>query len=180
LVNTGVCAFDTVIESFSKLKLRFKNIGFSYILNKVNYKDLDKILLFCDNLKPDFIHLLNYLVYDPTITEEVLKIITVKDTKIINYIDSICAGRDYVRLKPIYVNFNNPKFNCKSYDYIINLDGDGNIGGCQRQVSPDASFGNIFRDKDPYNSLEMRRLRGPMNSSYYIHEECRFCFGNWE
>jgi len=40
---------------------------------------------------------------------------------------------------------------------MINLDGDGNIGGCQRQIPPDTSFGNIFTDKDPYNSLEMRK-----------------------
>jgi len=180
LANTGMSAYDTVIETFSKLKLRFKNVGFSYVLNKTKYRDLDKILSLCDDLKPEFLHLVNYLVYDPTITEEVRKIITVKDTEIIDYIDSICVGRDYIRLKPVYVDFNNLKFNCKSYDYIINLDGDGNIGGCQRQIPPDASFGNVFRDKDPYNSLEMCRLRNLMHSSNHIHEECRFCFGNWK
>lgn len=49
----------------------------------------------------------------------------------------------------------------------------------QRQVPPAAFFGNIFRDKDPYNSLEMRRLRNLMNNNFYVHEKCRFCFGNW-
>ncbi len=180
LAYTGAAAYDTVMETFSKLKLRFKNVGFSYMLNMINYKDLEKLLPLCDDLKPDFLHLTNYLVYDPTVKEEVQKIITVKDSEIIDYINEICAGRDYIRVKPVYVGFDNPKFNCRSYDYIINLDGDGNIGGCQRQIPPDASIGNIFTDNDPYNSLEMRRLRDLMHSNSYVHEECRFCFGNWE
>ena len=180
LANTGVDAFNIVMETYSKLKSRFNNVGFSYMLNSTNYKDMENVLPFCDDLKPDFLHLTNYLVYDPSIPEEVHKIITVKDTEIIDYINAVCTGRDYIRVKPVYVDFNNPKFNCRSYDYIINLDGDGNIGGCQRQVPPDASFGNIFMDKDPYNSLEMRRLRDLTHKKSYPHKECRFCFGNWE
>ena len=180
LANTDVDAFNTVMETFSKLKLRFKNVGFSYMLNRTNYKDLDKVLPLCDDLKPEFLYLTNYWVYDPTVTEEVQKIITVKDSEIIDYINEICAGREYIRVKPIYVDFDNPKFNCRSYEYIINLDGAGNIGGCQRQIPPDTSFGNIFTDKDPYNSLEMQKLRDSMHKNSYVHEECRFCFENWE
>ena len=59
------------------------------------------------------------------------------------------------------------------------MDGDGNIGGCQRQIPPDASFGNIFTDKDPYNSLKMRESREHVHNKTYPHKECRFCFGNW-
>ena len=179
LANTGVDAFDTVIKTFSKSKSRFKNVGFSYILNRTKYKDLDKVLPLCDDLKPDFLHLTNYLVYDPSVPEEVWKIITVKDSEIIDYINEVCAERDYIRLKPVYVDFDNPKFYCRSYDYKINLDGDGNIGGCQRQIPPDASFGNIFTDKDPYNSLKMRESREHVHNKTYPHKECRFCFGNW-
>lgn len=177
--TTGISAFNRVLKTFSTLKVRYKNVGFSYTLNRANYRDLDKILLLCDELKPEFLHLTNYLVHDPTVTREVQKIITVKDTEIIDYIDEICVGRDYIKVKPVYVDFENPKFNCRSYDYVITVDGEGNIGGCQRQVSPDASFGNIFTDKDPYNSLKMRKLGEHMHKKSYPHKECRFCFENW-
>ena len=72
------------------------------------------------------------------------------------------------------------KFNCLSYDYVINIDGDGNIGGCQQYIPPGPSFGNIFNEKDPFNSLEMDRLRDLMRSNSYAHDLCRFCFKNWE
>lgn len=180
LANTGVDAFDTVMENFLKLKVRFKNVGFSYTLNKLNYEDLDKVLLLCDSLKPEFLYLRNYMVYDSTFPEEVQKIITVKNTEIIDYIDKICAERDYIKVKPVYVDFDNPKCNCLSYDYVINIDGDGNIGGCQHYIPPDTSFGNVFTDHDPYNSSEMNRLRNLIHSNSCAHNECRFCFKNWE
>ena len=115
----------------------------------------------------------------PAIRDKIQKIITVKDTHIINYINKMCAGRKYIKLKPIYAGFDDPRFNCKSYYYIINLDGDGNVGGCQRQIPPDASFGNIFTDKDPYNSLEMRKIRDLIHHKSYAHRACCSCFGKW-
>lgn len=180
LAHTGVDTFHKVIKNFKRLQARFKNVGFSYLLNKLNYEDLDKVLLLCDELKPDFLHLTNYLVYDPTVPKEVQKIITTKDSEIIHYINRACASRDYIKIKPAYVDFYNAKFNCSSYDYVINLDGDGNIGGCLRQIPPEASFGNIFTDTDPYNSLTMQNLREHVHNKSSPHKECRYCFTNWQ
>jgi radical SAM protein with 4Fe4S-binding SPASM domain len=178
--HTGVDAFHKVLRNFKRLQARFKNVGFSYLLNRLNYEDLEKVLLLCDELKPDFLHLTNYLVYDPAAQEEIEKIITVKDSEIINYINRTCANRDYIKIKPTYVDFDNAKFNCLSYDYVINIDGDGNISACERQIPPEASFGNIFTDKDPYNSLKMHKFRKHIRNKSYPHEECRFCFANWQ
>ena len=111
--------------------------------------------------------------------KEVQKIITVKDARIINYVNNMCKERDYIKVKPIYIDFNKPKFNCMSYYSKINLDGNGDIGGCGRQIPPNSCFGNIFTDKDSFNSLEMNRLRGLIDKKHYAHKECAFCFGNW-
>lgn len=179
LANTGADSFETVIDTISKLKSRFRNVGFSYILKRSNYRDLDRLLPLCDSLKPDFLHLTNYLVYDPGIADEVEKIITVNDLEIINYINQACVGREYIRVKPVYVDFDNPKFTCRSYENLMNLDGVGNIGGCQRQIPPDGSFGNIFTGVNQYNSSEMRKCRDLQRKGCYAHDECRYCFGNW-
>jgi GT2 family glycosyltransferase/organic radical activating enzyme len=180
LFNCGVKTFAQVIENYLKLKSKFENVGFSYILSKSNYKDLEELLPLCDKLKPNFLDLTNYLVYNPNVLSEVKKIITIEDAEIIGYINKIFEGREYVRTKPIYINLGKPSFNCKSYDYTINLDGEGNIGGCQRQIPPNIIFGNIFRGKDPYNSSEILKLRDLVHNKSYPHKECRYCFGNWE
>ncbi len=180
---TRVNAYKLVIENFLRLGQQFNNVGLSYILTRENYRDLDKLMPLCDKLKPDFLHLINYLAYDFANSEERQKIITVDDKEIINYIDEICKSRDYVKIKPVCIDFKNPKFNCSSYDSRINLDGNGNIGGCMRQIPPDSSFGNIFNERDPFNSLEMKKLRKIQHAMSKTrktpHKECNYCFGNW-
>lgn len=180
---TNVEAYDLVIENFLQLKKHFNNIGLSYILTRENYRDLKKIIQLCDKLNPDFLHLINYLAYNYTNIEETQKIITVEDKKIINHIDTACKDRDYITIKPVYIDCRNPGFACKSYNYVINLDGNGNIGGCMRQIPPDSSFGNIFKEKNPFSSTEMKRLRKLQHAMTKTkkppHKECNYCFGNW-
>ena len=183
LFYTGIEVYNQVMNNFLRLKAHFDNVGLVYIVTRENYRNLEKILPLCDKLKPDFLQLINYLAYDITKSDEVNKIITVKDNEIIEYIKRLCKNRDYIKEKPVYIDFENPKFNCTSYDTRINLDGDGNIGGCLRQIPPDSSFGNIFREKEPFNSTEMRRLRRLQHTmakkEKTPHKECNYCFGNW-
>ncbi len=183
LVYTRVNAYKRVIENFLRLKEKFSNVGLLYILTRDNYRDLERLMPLCDKLKPSFLHLVNYLAYDFTDSKEVKKIITVNDKEIISYIGELCKSRDYIRIKPVYIDFANPKFDCRSYDSRINLDGDGNIGGCLRQNPPDSSFGNIFKVKDPFNSTEMKKLRRLQHTMAKTkkppHKECDYCFGNW-
>lgn len=179
LSYVGSAVFDKVIGNFLKLKERFKNVGISYIVSRDNYKDLGGILSLCDEIKPTFVDLHNYLVYDPDNKDETSKVVTVKDRDIIEYIRSVSAGRNYRINMPVYIDLDRPAFRCRSYDYVINLDGRGNIGGCQRQLPPDSRFGNIFSSNDPYNFPEMCRLRKIMHKRAYIHKECSMCFGNW-
>lgn len=176
---TGTDLFENVIDSFKKLRNRFHNVGISFIVNKSNYKELDGILSLCDEIKPAFVDLHNYLAYDPDNQMEISKIIKTQDIEIIDYINSVCNGRSYLINKPVYINLEKPKLLCRSYNYLINLDGSGNIGGCQRHVTPNPEFGNVFNETDPYNSEGMSALRKRMFKKQLIHKECAFCFGNW-
>ena len=179
IAYTGSDFFEDVVDSFKKLSGRFKNVGISFIVNKANYRELDGILSLCDEIKPAFVDLHNYLAYDPDNKDETSKIITTDDTGIVNYIDSVCNGRDYRINKPIFIDLQKQKILCRSYSYLINLDGSGNIGGCQRQVTPNPEFGNVFNELDPYNSKNMTELRKKIFKGQLIHKECVFCFGNW-
>lgn len=175
----GENVFNKVISNFKELKERYKNVGFSYIINRQNYGEFGKVLLLCDHLRPDFLHLVNYLVYDVNNKDEINKIITIKDKDIIETLRRLSKGRQYVKLQPHFIDPDNPEYNCRSYERIINLDGEGNIGGCQRQKQPDVAYGNIFRDSDPYNCHEMMTLRRKLGTPCFLHDECKFCFGNW-
>lgn len=174
-----VDAFKKVTENFKTLKQRFGNVGFSYILNKDNYKKLDNILALCDELKPSFLNLVNYLAYDSVETVDTEKIISLSDTEIIKYIEDRCNTRSYVNARPVYVDKKDKTFDCPSYGYVINVDGQGNIGGCQRQITPSVSYGNLFLEEDPYNNIQMQTIRKRINENTYPHFNCNSCFGRF-
>ncbi len=174
-----VDAFDKVIANYKVLNARFGNVGFSYILNKDNYKKLDSILTLCDELKPAFLNLVNYLAYDSVETVDTEKIISITDAEIIKYIEERCNTRSYVNARPIYIDKKDKTFNCPSYGYVINVDGQGNIGGCQRQITPAISFGNLFLEEDPYNNIQMQTIRKRINEDIYPHFNCNSCFGRF-
>jgi MoaA/NifB/PqqE/SkfB family radical SAM enzyme len=157
--NTGCDMFEDVISNFRQLKSRFENVGFSFTITKTNYLELEKILCLCDKLEPEFFDLQNCLPYGSGNIQQTMNTITQEDKEIIQYIDQVSANRKYIRQNPIYIDLNHPKFSCRSHNYIINLDGDGNIGGCQRQIPPDPVFGNIFSDVNPFRSQKMEEIR---------------------
>lgn len=176
---TKVDAFEKVKQNYKTLKSRFGNVGFSYILNKENYKKLDDIIKVCDELKPSFLNLVNYLVYDSTDENELKKIISLKDVEIIKFIENRCNSRNYINVRPIYNDNDDDVFSCPSYERIINVDGQGNIGGCQRQITPSIEYGNFAFNDDPYNSVPMQMLRRGVNDGHYPHLNCKSCFGRF-
>lgn len=175
----GVPIFDLVIENFKLLKERFFNVGFSYIVNKTNYQDLKSVVTLCDKLNPNFINLVNYLAYDINRIEEIEKIITINDSDVIHYIDRVTQNKPYIHIKPCYIDPDSNVFYCNSYQEVINLDGNGNIGGCQRQLGPDESYGNINRDSDPFQSGKLKELRNHIQCGNFPHNQCKYCFGRF-
>lgn len=172
----GVPVFDKVIDNFKSLKEKFPRVGFSYIVNKENYLDLAQVVKLCDEIQPDFLDVFNYLAYDPESDDEVNKIIKSDDFEIINYINSFfTAERKYMNARPSFLNLKDSHFKCNSYSTLINLDGEGNIGGCRVQIVPDAMYGNIHQDKDPFKSQEMRRLRDLSKNNCQPHNTCKYC-----
>ncbi len=166
-------------EEFISLKERFERIGLCYELNRDNYLELNKLLAICDKIQPAFLHLTNYLTRNNTKTE-FEKIITVQDLNLIQIINAACKGRDYIQMKPVYIDINQRKFSCRSYNYLITTNSVGDIGGCEFHVRPNEFFGNIFKNHNPFNSCAMWRLRGLMQEGNYPHRECRNCYANWQ
>jgi radical SAM protein with 4Fe4S-binding SPASM domain len=173
----GLAVFDNVIENFKVLKTKFKQVGFSYIVSKENYFELEKVLKLCDEIQPDFLNLVNYLAYDENSEEEINKIINVQDVEIINHINNLLSeNRAYVKSTPHYINPDSTCFKCCSYLQAINVDGQGNIGGCRSHIVPDSVYGNIFNEKDAFNSSEMLKLRNLAKNKTAPHDCCKYCF----
>lgn len=175
----GRAVFDEVIRNFHFLRRRFGTVGFSYIVTRHNTDTLASVLTCLDSLDPSFLHLVNYLAYDISDPEEIEKIITIDDTDLISRIDDLCRPRSYITAKPVYIDPSRPSYKCRSYCQLLNVDGSGNIGGCQRHNPPDVQYGNIFSDADPFNSPKMLAHRAAVQNGRHAHDQCRYCFGSW-
>ena len=96
-----------------------------------------------------------------------------------DYVENIRKNRSYISKLPV-VDWENDCYTCDSYGKVINLSPDGGVGGCRRQVPPSAEYGSIYKDKDPYNSCEMQKLRSKIKCGEYPHDECKYCFGRFD
>lgn len=169
--------YDTVIKNFSLMRSNLSNIGFSYFINKNNYKQLSKIINIAKEADADFLHITNYLAYDVFDKDELDNIITLNDKDIITEIDGLLSTLKLPGARPVYVDVDKYVFNCPSYRTIINVNGAGDVSACQRQIAPSSEFGNIFDDKDWYNEGRIQECRTKIESGQYPHENCKYCFG---
>lgn len=177
-MNTvGIDVFDSVVGNFIELRKSLSSLGFSYYVNKKNYQQLPEIIRISRELGADFLNVTNYLVYDINDTNELNKVITTNDTDIIDYIDRILSKSELSGSRPVYVDTEKYIFRCPSYRKLINVNGAGEIGACQRQIMPSAEYGNIFDAKDWYNDGRILDCRNLIMSGQYPHENCKYCFG---
>jgi GT2 family glycosyltransferase/MoaA/NifB/PqqE/SkfB family radical SAM enzyme len=175
----NVPLFSSVVASYEKLRGKFPQVGFSYILDKNNLGRLEEILTLCDRLTPSFIYLINALWYDVRDMYGRQRIIEHREAGLQQEIRDLAANRGYPVHVPLFPDFSQPANLCRSYSNVLNVDGYGNIGGCRRQITPSAEFGNLFSNPDCLNSPEMMRLRHNQKAGFPAHPECTYCFGNW-
>lgn len=176
---TGVDGFDAVMRSWDIYKKVCPQVCISYIVDKDNLGELENVVRLCDRLEPSRLLLYNPLCYDASDTAQMAKIITAQDTPVIEVMERLAQGRAYPVDLPPYPDFACPRNSCRSYCAVINMDGNGDIGGCLRKVIPDGSLGNVFQDADCFNTPAMQRLRRRQMVGYPPHPECGNCFGNW-
>lgn len=176
---TGVDGFESVMRSWGVYRRVCRQVCISYIVDRDKLDDLRKVLDLCDTLEPSRLLLYNPLCYDASDKVQMAKIITAQDTEIISTIAELAEGRRYPIDLPPYPDYMTPCNSCRSYCAVINVDGNGDIGGCLRKVVPDGSCGNVFHDADCFNTAAMLRLRRRQMVGYPPHSECANCFGNW-
>ena len=135
---TGVDGFESVMRSWGVYRRVCRQVCISYIVDRDKLDDLRKVLDLCDTLEPSRLLLYNPLCYDASDKVQMAKIITAQDTEIISTIAELAEGRRYPIDLPPYPDYMTPCNSCRSYCAVINVDGNGDIGGCLRKVVPDA------------------------------------------
>ena len=176
---TGRDCFDKALRSYSTLRELGGVVGFTWTLRKNDIDTFSRVLDLCDVLKPDFLRLHNYIAYNIANIQDRDTVACLSDDDVIKKVRELIGEREYVT--PLrYLDVKNSKHTCQSYQTLMGVNGDGDIGGCLSQFSPSSSMGNIYRDHDPFNTRPMQRLR--MREAYGCcpHPECLYCFRRTE
>lgn len=176
---TGLDGFEKVLASWAKYKTIAAETAITYIMDKDDLDSLARVLDLCDRLEPAEVLLYNPLCYDPADAAQKAKVIACGDGAVIERIRELAQGRAYSVVLPPFPDFAKPQNLCRSYRGVINLDGNGDIGGCLRKIPPGAEFGNVFRDADCYNTKSMAKIRRLQMIGRPAHPQCADCFGSY-
>lgn len=177
--HTGEDAFEAMLRSYNAVRDRGKRAGFVWTLRKHALDELARILELCDELKPDFLHIRNYLARDVASETERSRIVTLADTRIMEAVKTCIGDRPYVS-SPLYPAVESSLHTCRSYLTAMTVDGDGNVGCCQGPLPPEASLGNLYRDADPFHAPPIQRLRMREARGCCPHAACLYCFKRTE
>ena len=167
---------NQAVKAYQMIRNHFGNAGFSYNLNASNYRNIEKVVSICDDLKPEYLSLSNYIPPWEYHDDADGRPIRRSDKEVIRFINEVCEHKSYVRTKPIYLSDEPRLCHCTSYNVLMTLDSLGNIGGCEYRIEPGSDFGNIFHGNDPYNTNEMRKRRDCQIHSQCAHAECLLCY----
>lgn len=175
--------FYKVIENIKNLIAARKRfhintiISISYICSKENFRNMYKAVKLANNLSVDRLYFTNLAPPDIYIGCGLEKMFFEDDEAAIKELKSLRRYPTNIKIHfPIF--FRRGSFNryCPYYYKYINVDAKGDVVGCDRVLTPNEKYGNVFRDKDIYNTqhfLKMRKIF--LNKIEELPDYCKLC-----
>ncbi|HBA26230.1 MAG TPA: hypothetical protein DCY98_02360 [Nitrospinae bacterium] len=162
-------------RNIKKLKL---TISLSFIITHNNYKEIPEIIQFSENLGVDCISLNNIIPSDvPGLKKEEAALNN--RTEIIDYLKNLKVQSGKMRVTlPNLLDGNLNNRLCRDFYTSMSIDGDGNIGGCERIMLNTTNNGK-FWDKDVFNNEHFRELRRIFTqNTMSLPDACQYCYNN--
>lgn len=147
-------------------------ITLSYVVGVHNFKDMEKVIQTGKQLGVDKILFNNFLSY---YSDKNKKSIFENNFKIKIYIQYL--KHKYKNLDidfPILIKKKNFSYYCSSCDWMLVVDGLGNVSPCTWQIEPQAKFGNIFVDKDIMNTDHYKKIKEE-HANKSLNDLCKIC-----
>jgi len=156
-------------------------ISVSIILDKENYKYLEDMVYFVENLGVDGVLFHQFLPSPaPGFTAEERCLFS-DDSDVVEAFARVNSLRSRTRVRitlpPLLERATNGKY-CSVPFYNVSVDGDGNVGGCSCQLV-DLSGNGKFYEEDAWNNAHFRELRRRfIDPQFPLLEPCRWCYNN--
>ena len=167
--------FSSITEGLKKIQI-MKNrpiVRLSKIISTENITDIEKMLNTADEFNIDSVIFQNYFTTDP---KEVYKVIYDDNEDFFN--EKKRLAKKYRNIEIIWPNIlqKQAKFNCQNISLNATYDADGDLAPCCFIVPPEGKFGNLFSEKNPWNSSGMKDFRLAYKSKTIENDSCKYCY----
>jgi len=172
-------AITTLVALRKELRARVPVIGISYVIHKGNLDRIERCIALAERLGVDRVAFNNYIPFTDNFS--------LKDAAAHCLFDDDAAARDlYAKLRsrrrrisvllPPLLPRNPTRRYCPCYWKALGIDAGGNIVGCTRVLTPRREFGNIFEDRDFYNTKHFTEMREIFfDPARELPDRCRLC-----
>jgi len=178
--------FDVILNAAGKLvsernrrKSRIK-IKVSFIIDKVNYKNIPDMIAMGLNLGADTVFLCNFLPAPCAGSSAGERMLLKTDGKIADEIkkmyNTLNAETRKKVLFPYFVDGTMPFNNCSSHFTQLRVDGEGRVSSCSIMLLDMEGHGHI-KDEEVWNNKFFREMREKFlsNDKNRLSEPCRVC-----
>jgi MoaA/NifB/PqqE/SkfB family radical SAM enzyme len=154
-------------------------VSCSIIVDKKNYKDIPEMISFAEDLGIDSLTLCHYMPNPSKPEDAKERCIFKSDQRAWKFIKKLALKEYKIPVSfPQLIDDNPDNRLCRASLYSMSIDGDGNIGGCERQLLNTEGQGKYW-DKDVFNNDHMKELR----RCFLKHEgelkgPCKTCYNN--
>lgn len=159
---------------------KFPRIGTSFIVDRYNYHYMSEMIVVAEELGVDEITFLHFLAspYENFSSEE--RCLYADDPKVVKKLSNLMSKKYRCDVTWPYLleRSEGKRRICRWPFSILQIDGDGNVGGCPTQILNMHENGKVF-DEDPWNNeyfmdLRRRHLQGDL---FGPCESCVECAG---
>jgi MoaA/NifB/PqqE/SkfB family radical SAM enzyme len=176
--NFGIiCSASRELIERKRSKSKDLLISGSFIIDRTNLSNIQQMIDLAQQIGFDMASFYNIL---PLTKERAKKISLYDDEETLGILRGIKLPQGEMKVNlPIPLD-NNMEHNniCDDFFTSINIDGNGNVGGCNRQRFDVINNGKYY-DPDVWNNPYFIREREKfLNLSYQLEEPCLVCFAN--
>jgi len=164
-----------LVKQRNKARKRMK-ILISLIIDKENYKKIPEMIKFAEELGVDQIGLYNIMPWfvNGLLPEERS---LYAEPEIIEFINSIPPSNYVDVLLPALLEKKENRL-CRDAYHSMSIDGNGDIGGCERMML-NTSLNGKYYEPGVFNNHHFVYLRRLFNSSHLtLPEPCKICYNN--
>lgn len=170
---------EGIIKLVKKRNLIGKNlkIGITFILDKYTLKYAQEMINFGEEIGADEIGLNAIMPYPFTI-EAAKRITLFADEPTVKFLSALRRPSRKIKVSlPRLLDEKEFRL-CRDAFSSMSIDGDGNVGGCERMMLNTADNGK-FWDKDVFNNHHFRYLRRVfLNPAEKLPDPCKVCYNN--